>query len=63
MKRIITIGQIGSGTVELLTEPIQLKNKDLFSLRIIFELVTFPSIHQLKEVLAVIERTSSQRLY
>ena len=47
MKRIITNkGGIGSGIVELLTEPILLKNKDLFSLRIVFELVTFPSIHQ-----------------
>ncbi|MEM8723315.1 MAG: RNaseH domain-containing protein [Cyanobacteria bacterium P01_G01_bin.39] len=46
MKRIITKGQIGSGIVELLTEPIQLKNKDLFSLCVLLELVTFPSIHQ-----------------
>ena len=47
IKRIITNqGGIGSGIVELLTEPILLKNKDLFSLRIVFELVTFPSIHQ-----------------
>lgn len=47
MKRIITNqGGMSSGIVELLTEPILLKNKDLFSLRIVFELVTFPSIHQ-----------------
>ena len=47
MKRIITNqGGMTSGIVELLTEPIQLKNKDWFSLRIVFELVTFPSIHQ-----------------
>ena len=47
VKRIITNqGGMTSGTVELLTEPISLKNKDLFSLCIVFELVTFPSIHQ-----------------
>ena len=47
VKRIITNkGGMSSGIVELLTEPILLKNKDLFSLRIVFELVTFPSIHQ-----------------
>ena len=47
VKRIITNqGGMTSGTVELLTEPIKLKNKDLFSLCIVFELVTFPSIHQ-----------------
>lgn len=34
MKRIITKGQIGSGTVELLTEPIQLKNKEAIAIPI-----------------------------
>ena len=47
IKRIITNkGGMGWEIVELLTEPILLNNKDLFSLCIVFELVIFPSIHQ-----------------
>ena len=37
---------MSSGKVELLTDPISINKKGLFSLLIVFELVTFPSIHQ-----------------
>lgn len=47
VKRIITNqGGMTSGIVELLTNPIGLDDKGLFSLRIVFELVTYPSLHQ-----------------
>ncbi|MEM7591939.1 MAG: RNaseH domain-containing protein [Cyanobacteria bacterium P01_A01_bin.83] len=47
VKRTITSnGGMGSGKVELLTNPISIEGKGLFSLRIVFELVTFPGLHQ-----------------
>ena len=47
IKRTITSsGGMSSGKVELLTNPISIDGKGLFSLRIVFELVTFPSLHQ-----------------
>ncbi|WP_319420839.1 RNaseH domain-containing protein [Pleurocapsa sp. FMAR1] len=47
VKRTITSnGGMSSGKVELLTKPICIENKGLFSLKIEFELVTFPSLHQ-----------------
>ena len=47
VKRTITSnGGMSSGKVELLTNPISIEGKGLFSLRIVFELVTFPSLHQ-----------------
>ena len=47
VKRTITSNRgMSSGKVELLTDPISLDKKGLFSLRIEFELVIFPSIHQ-----------------
>ena len=47
VKRTITSqGGMSSGKAELLTKPISIADKGLFSLRIEFELVTFPSIHQ-----------------
>lgn len=47
VKRTITSrGGMSSGKVELLTNPISIESKGLFSLRIVFELVTFPSLHQ-----------------
>lgn len=47
VKRIITNqGGIGSVIVELLTNPIGIDDKGLFSLCIVYELVTYPSVHQ-----------------
>ena len=47
VKRIITNqGGMNSVIVELLTDPIGLDDNGLFSLRIVFELVTYPSVHQ-----------------
>ena len=47
IKRTITSnGGMSSGKVELLTNPISIDKKGLFSLRVVFELVTFPSLHQ-----------------
>lgn len=47
VKRIITNqGGMTSEIVELLTNPIGLDDKGLFSLLIVFELVTYPSLHQ-----------------
>ena len=47
VKRTITSnGGMSSGKVELLTSPISIEGKGLFSLRIVFELVTFPGLHQ-----------------